>query len=477
MKHLSAILLGICLISGLGMTGCIEDGFTTSPSHVLSFSTDTVSFDTVFTTISTSYRSFRIYNRNKKSVNISSIRVADAEHTGFQINVDGISGESFSDVEIRGKDSIFVFVKMKVDPTDRNNPIEIKDSIIFVTNGVAQDVKLRAYGQDVIIERGKTLTESTTLPNERPYLIYDSLVVAPEATLHLTAGTTLHFHDKADLIVKGKLICEGDPGNPVVLRGDRLDRMFDDLPYDNLGGQWGGIHFIENSTGNRLSYTSVRGMSTGIVLNSDNKDEQTLEIANSVVHNSSGDLITSNFNKLYVWNSEISDAGSAVVRLSGGEARFIHCTLTNYYFYDIIRDPILTLHYALPSEINDTIDAPLLKAEFANCLIYGKTSDINADDLTGSDVFLRNCLLRAAGEDDDNFIATVWDGKPMFKAVGEEHYYYNYEIGSEKSDAIQKGDPQYAVAPLDHDMYGISRTQNEAPDIGAYQYVGDTPEE
>ena len=151
MKHLSAILLGICLISGLGMTGCIEDGFTTSPSHVLSFSTDTVSFDTVFTSISTSYRSFRIYNRNKKSVNISSIRVADAEHTGFQINVDGISGESFSDVEIRGKDSIFVFVKMKVDPTDRNNPIEIKDSIIFVTNGVAQDVKLRAYGQDVII--------------------------------------------------------------------------------------------------------------------------------------------------------------------------------------------------------------------------------------------------------------------------------------------------------------------------------------
>ena len=130
-------------------------------------------------------------------------------------------------------------------------------------------------------------------------------------------------------------------------------------------------------------------MSTGIVLNSDNKDEQTLEIANSVVHNSSGDLITSNFNKLYVWNSEISDAGSAVVRLSGGEARFVHCTLTNYYFYDIIRDPILTLHYALPSEINDTIDAPLLKAEFANCLIYGKTSDINADDLTGSDVFLQ----------------------------------------------------------------------------------------
>ena len=73
------------------------------------------------------------------------------------------------------------------------------------------------------------------------------------------------------------------------------------------------------------------------------------------------------------------------------------------------------------------------------------------------------------GEDDANFINTVWGGMPLFKALGEEHYYYNYQIGSEESGAIGKGDPAFAQPPLDKDMYGNSRL--ERVDIGAYQYV------
>ena len=150
MKATTFALILLSILTGTCLTSCIDDDFTTNPSHVLAFSTDTVAFDTVFTTIGTSTRSFRIYNRNKKSLNISSIKLADAEHSGFHINVDGMSGDNFTNVEIRGKDSLYVFVEANIDPTNQDNPIFIVDSIVFVTNGVQQDVKLTAYGQDVI---------------------------------------------------------------------------------------------------------------------------------------------------------------------------------------------------------------------------------------------------------------------------------------------------------------------------------------
>ena len=163
MKHLVLIFLLLAALSGGLLTSCIEDDFSSSPNDVLTFSTDTVRFDTVFTDIGTSTRIFKVYNRSKKSLNISSIKLADAGNSGFFMNVDGFSGKELSDIEIRGKDSLFIYVGANINPTDRNNPILIRDSIVFMTNGVRQDVKLMAYGQDVIIKRGETITGNTVL--------------------------------------------------------------------------------------------------------------------------------------------------------------------------------------------------------------------------------------------------------------------------------------------------------------------------
>ena len=52
---------------------CISDDFTTSSSVRLRFSTDTVSFDTVFTDLGTPTARLRGFNPDKKGVNISSI--------------------------------------------------------------------------------------------------------------------------------------------------------------------------------------------------------------------------------------------------------------------------------------------------------------------------------------------------------------------------------------------------------------------
>ncbi len=467
-RALSGIVLTLSLLVGMLFTGCIDDSFSTDPSHVLTFSTDTIAFDTVFTDIGTATRSFRIYNPNKKSLNITSIKLADAEHSGFLINVDGMSGSEFNDVEIRGKDSLFVFVEANINPTDRDNPIFIVDSIVFLTNGVKQDVKLTAYGQDVIIKRGETLTADTRFTANRPYLVYDSLVVAQGATLTLDPGTRLHFHNKATLLVQGKLLAEGERDNLIHLRGDRLDRLFADLPYDNLGGQWGGIHFYAESTGNRIVHAHVRGMSSGIVIDSCSTEEPRLEILNSRIRNSSGNLITSSYSRLICQNSELSDAAGAILALTGGIAQFTHCTIVNYYFYDIITSPIINLNYcAVADSIPD--GEPLLRAQFNNSIICGTPSELSKIEFKGSHVFFRNCMLRSNGSDDENFIQTVWSGKPYFVATGEEHYYYNYQIGNENSSTIGMGDPAFAIYPLDTDMLGNPRTTRV--DIGAYQYA------
>ena len=133
MRAISVAIFSLCLLAASLLTGCVDDDFTTSPSHVLAFSTDTVAFDTIFTTIGTSTRSFRVYNPNKKSLNISTIKLADAEHSGFHINVDGMSGDYFTDVEIRGKDSLYVFVEANIDPTNQDNPLFIVDSIVYLS--------------------------------------------------------------------------------------------------------------------------------------------------------------------------------------------------------------------------------------------------------------------------------------------------------------------------------------------------------
>ena len=51
-----------------------------------------------------------------------------------------------------------------------------------------------------------------------------------------------------------------------MLRGDRLDRMFDYLPYDRISGQWEGVHFYASSTDNELVDTEIRNATDAIVL-------------------------------------------------------------------------------------------------------------------------------------------------------------------------------------------------------------------
>lgn len=460
------LILGALLLCAV--PSCIEDDFTTSPSDVLTFSTDTLSFDTIFTDLGTPTARLKVYNRAKKSVNISSIEMKNPS-TMFQMNVDGMSGTRFHDVEIRGGDSIFIFVECLLPENDNNNPVRVEDAIVFNTNGVSQEVVLQAWGQDVTRLRALRVSEDMRLDSDRIYVVFDSIVVDRGATLTIGPGTRMLFHDKAEMIVRGRLEAVGAPGKMIDMRGDRLDDVLPGVSYDIMAGQWKGITIAPESMGNRMEYVDMRSTVQGLVVeNEDNLSERKLLLLNSWLHNSQGAALTSGYAWVDAEGCVFSEAASHVVSLTGGKHNFTQCTLANYYLFSASWQSILGLYHLLPDS-PESDSQPLMEADFSNTIIYGLPAALNVGDLTGSQVFMRNILLGANGSDDSNFIDCLWDSNPLFYTVRED-YYFNYRVQPE-SPAINAGNPAYVTTLCRYDMDGVDRLSDGNPTVGAYQYV------
>jgi hypothetical protein len=164
--------------------GCLLVLFTLSTSscgkHVilsknnLSFSKDTVVFDTVFTTIGSTTQQFKIYNKDSKTIKIDEIELMGGTSSKFSINVDGLQGTKMQDLYIEGGDSLFVFVEVTLDPNGSNLPLVIEDSIRFKSNEKNQFVKLAAWGQDAYFHY-KDLNEGIWLFTAMPPLIQQKL--------------------------------------------------------------------------------------------------------------------------------------------------------------------------------------------------------------------------------------------------------------------------------------------------------------
>lgn len=382
------------------------------------------------------------------------------------MNVDGMSGKTFENVEIRARDSIFIFVECFIPGGDDPRPFIVEGQMDFVTNGVTQTVELEAYGQNVRRLRGVTLQTDAVFTDEMPYVVFDTLRVAEGATLTLCPGTRLLFHDKGILQVDGRLLAVGEVGKMVQLRGDRLDDVLPDTGYEILAGQWQGVRFGAGSFENRMEYVEMQSTVHGVVVDSCGvTDREKLTLVNSWLHNSQGNVLRSEHARVDAYGCCFSDAGEAVVWLRGGEHEFTQCTLANYYLYAISPESILTLSH-IKREESSGISNPLMKASFENCIVYGITSPISPGDLESTDVYMRNVLLGVNGSDDDHFISCLWDEDPMFETVRDE-YIFNYRL-QDDSPAIAAGNPDFVTPECLYDMDGIERLQWGNPALGAY---------
>ena len=273
MSHQSKILLSLfatfLMISMMFNTSCKKDQIINDSSAKLNFSSDTVLFDTVFTTIGSTTKQIRVYNPYNQIIHISSIKLAGGANSGFRINVDGVASTVINDIEIEPNDSIFIFVKVTVDPTNSNSPLVVNDSILFETNGNVQKIQLVAWGQDAYYhtpDQSLLLTDGsifhfsyahckTPWKNDKPHVLYGYVVVDSDSTLVIQENTRIYLHKNAILWVyqDGTLNVNGTYGNPVTFQGDRLEQYYKDKP-----GQWGKIWLSAGSKNNEINYAIIK---------------------------------------------------------------------------------------------------------------------------------------------------------------------------------------------------------------------------
>ena len=202
MRFGTFILLGamVTLISSCRK----EKQIISDPAARLAFSKDTVIFDTVFTTVGSATRSFKIYNRNDRALEISQILLAGGNNSKFRLNIDGTPTNKLNNVILEGGDSIYVFAEVTIDPLNDNNPLIVNDAVIFTTNGNRQSVILEAWGQDAyfhypdrelvddqgqVILRYSIIECNDTWTNDKPHVIYGFAAVDEDCELTVTGGS------------------------------------------------------------------------------------------------------------------------------------------------------------------------------------------------------------------------------------------------------------------------------------------------
>ena len=468
------VLLFIALFS-IYWTSCQKELLSSDPSLRLNFSTDTMMFDTIFTTIGSSTRLFKVYNRNKYDLNISSIKLAGSSSSPFRINIDGEPTNHAQNVYIRSNDSLFVFVEVTVNPTNENAPLQILDSVVFETNGNVQDVKLLAWGQDVHLLNGAVLTGLNTFTSDKPYLIYDSLYISSGAELIIEAGSRIHSHNGAWIIVEGRLIVNGEFDAPVIFEGDRLEPFYRDKP-----GQWGGIAFTYNSDNNNINWAIIRNAITGVnTFPFANIDFHTLTITNTIIKNMSYMAIDARGARIDAGNCLFANAKEMCLSLAGGRYSFTHCTIANYWGQYVNRTgpALLLANYFLYRSISDEITLVNIGMEettFNNSIIYGTRN--NEIELVNSfygqpinalfDYRFENSIIRGDNtfniSNNNNFINVIKEN-PKFI----DPYKNNFKLDT-LSPAKDFGVINFALE-YPFDLNYNNRIVDNGPDVGAYE--------
>lgn len=472
------ILLAIVLMTKVFVSCMTDENFSASPQDRLTFSVDTVRFDTVISGQGTHTVAFSVYNWNKNGIRIARVWKAQGESSPFRVSVGAvyIADDMPTDFRVASGDSLKVFLEMTAPVSGQAVPQEVTDHLCFqLESGAVQEVVMQAYGQDVDTRRGGWVIDSdTTLSPRIPYQIYDSLVVAENVTLKLEPGTRFYFHNGAKFIVHGTLLAEGAVNNPIVMRGDRLGNIFTNQAYDQLPGQWEGVTFSGESYGNHLNYCDIHGTSTGVVCDSSDISIEKIRIENSILHNTNGNCLQLVHCKSFVGNTQLTNARSNCVMLVGGDHQFVHCTIGSFYGFDL-RDGV-ALYF---TNYHDGVEVPLYRAEFYNCIITGLSDDellgeSSDNEACAFNYYFASCLLDTPQFEDENVTDCLWDTEdnPVCRdqnfQFDVDRLNYSFQLDS-LSIARGTADPVISQQYYPADRSGVERSG--APDMGCYQSI------
>jgi hypothetical protein len=432
-----------------------------------------------------------VYNRNKEKISISQLYLAEGSNSQYQINVDGTPGFSHNNIEIEAEDSLFVFVKVTVDPTLQNSPLIISDSLVFETNGNIQDVDLAAWGQDAHFFVGNKKIEGLSYPytivaeegeivnweDDKPYVIYGWAVVDSTGMLNIGPGCNIHFHQNSGLWVYrgGSIHVYGMLDSVVTFQGDRLEMEYRELP-----GQWDRIWINESSINSEFNYAVIKNGFIGIQAETTKEDMgSTLQLNNVVVQNMSlWGLFTVAY-RVNAANGVFANCADKTLFLSvGGNYDFRHCTFANFWSSTVRLEPSLVISNNLT--IYDENDEPvtllgdLHNAYFGNCLIYGSNEEeiiLSNNDQVLFNYKFDHCILKTLLEitDQQYYLNCQKNTDPLFVDQHEN----NYRIDT-LSPAINIGSIEIvngSQVDITLDLDGNLRNSDDGPDLGAYEFI------
>ncbi|RKE03896.1 choice-of-anchor Q domain-containing protein [Marinifilum flexuosum] len=445
MRNILSLLC--CLSFTLVIFSCDnEDGLNTDPNFRVSFSVDTLKFDTLLTGFGSTTKQFKVYNKSSKKVNLQEIYLQDA-NSPYRLNVNGTAEERFANVEIGANDSLFVFVEVDLAPKDTDQAVLLEDILVFNVNNNLQGIILSTWSQDVVLIE-EDIVNSQNWTGKRPYLINKQVSISENTELVLEEGTTVYFGKNGGLDVHGTIKAEGSFEKPVYFGSSRLEEL-----YKNVPGQWNGIYIHESSKSNQLSHFILEDGINGILYAGNNGE---LQLEYGIIRNFTENGIAITNASLHAHDLLMVNCGDECLKVEDGELNLFHSTLYNAWNFDIRTAP--TIQLVNTSEYNSNM---------GNCIVWGVHSDEFVTDNT-SGLKIENTLLKLSNSLQDEYATLfsdcIFNENPEFVSIDEK----NYAL-SETSPCINTGKLEIGTK-YPNDLLNNSRTDDSTPDMGAFEF-------
>ncbi|MEO5648755.1 MAG: hypothetical protein ABIR03_02395 [Ginsengibacter sp.] len=456
----------LLILSAVIFFSCKKDSFITSPDARVYASTDTLSFDTVFTSVGSVTRSFKIFNNNDQKLRLSRVQLSGGSSSPFKINIDGAAATEVNNIEINANDSLYVFVQVNLDPNGATLPFILSDSIRIEYNGNTQFVQLQAYGQNAVFLKKAMLAGNVNWNNTLPYVILGGIQVDTGATLHIASGTKIYLHADAPFLVDGTVIANGTKDKPIIFSGDRLDAGYKDLP-----AAWPGIYFRGTSQDNYLKHTIIKNAYQGIIAQGlSTTANPKLTLSQCIIDNIYDAGILGIRTDVYADNCLISNCGSNIMLGFGGKYRFVNCTVASYgNFYIAHKSPVLQVADFLIQD-GSTLTAPL-NALFVNCIFWGENGNVDDEIIVGKkgagpfSVTFDHVMYKAKTDPAfASFISPIKNIPPAFDSINTIRNFYDFHFTKNPSaPAVNAGTITSFLFDLD------DKARDASPDIGCYE--------
>ena len=470
------MVLFIVVSATMSLTSCVkEEDYLEGRIENLSFSVDTLKFDTVFTTMGSATRSVKVYNRGADPILLSTVTLRGGSASRYRINVDGDTSLVATDVEIAAGDSIFIFVRVNINPNLVSEPFLVEDAVVLsMAEKGNMELPLTAYGRNAVYHTptnsinvggdkyNYSVINCTNWDHSKPHIIVGYAVVDEDSVLNLMPGDELYFAHDACLWVYdgGTLRANGDLRRPITFTSVRRDGHYKSLP-----GQWQGIWLSAGSRDNYINGAVIENAVIGLLVDTVVNSNPTLQISDTKVRNMTVAGIYGQGARIDGENLLVTNCGTATVALTlGGDYKIGNSTLANYWSYTSRRSPSIVMSNWY-EDINGNIQLrPLVRAEFNNCIIYGSMEEellMDKNDMAEFGCRFNSCLVRTRVDISSLSDNTIINEDPLFASVEDDDYRLRVH-----SPAREKANFDYVVIP--HDLACNLRCAPTS--MGAYDF-------